>query len=102
MKTLPSDVIETNGKVSIVFHSGVRKDIPNEKLTVAFEKYFVDGYSGFDFHDKFNNGISPPEYVMYGKIERETEKMYVLDLISEDGTKKWHGWCPKKCCKIER
>ncbi len=72
----------------------------DDKVKVVFESYFITGFPGFDFHDKFNNGIAPFEKVMYGKILKETDKMYYFDLHSISGDKKWVGWSPKKSCTV--
>ena len=68
---------------------------------VVFQDYIVHPYDGFDFHTKFNNDVPPPENVMYGYIEKETEKMYFFNLTSSDKTKHWRGWCPRKSCSVE-
>ena len=85
----------------LIFHRS-SKSISTNKVRVVFEKYFVDVYNGFDFHEKFNHGIAPKAYVMIGEIRKETEKMYLLKLYNETSKEKWSGWCPKKCCKIEK
>lgn len=75
------------------------KQLTNQlENTFKFENYIVKPFQGFDFHDKFNKGIAPPEIVMSGYIDRETEKMYYLKLHSLD--KIWEGWCPKKSVTI--
>lgn len=71
-----------------------------KELCVVFEDYIVQPFEGFDFHDKFNNGVPPYDKIMYGTIERETEKMYYLKVHSITSDKIWTGWCPKKSCKI--
>lgn len=80
-----------------------RKDnaINKREVKVKFEKYFVTGYKGFDFHEKFNKGIYPTDVVMIGTIEKETEKMYYFKLHDETNNRNWEGYCPKKCCKVE-
>lgn len=72
----------------------------DDTVRVEFENYIIFPFEGFDFHDKFNRGIPPYAKVMYGKILRETEKMYYFDLCSETSDKHWVGWCPKKSCKV--
>ena len=72
------------------------------EIRVTFENYFITGFPGFDFHDKWNNGIAPFDKVMYGKILKETEKMYYFELHAETGDKCWTGWCPKKSCTVRR
>lgn len=67
---------------------------------VTFADYIINPYEGFDFHKKFNHDVPPPEQLMYGIIEKETEKMYYFNLKNSDGTKHWMGWCPKKSCKV--
>lgn len=71
------------------------------EIKVVFEDYFITGFPGFDFHEKFNNGVYPFDKVMYGKIVKETEKMYFFELHTETSDKKWCGWCPKKSCTIK-
>ena len=69
--------------------------------TFIFEDYIIRPFEGFDFHDKFNNGIAPPEKVMVGKIIKETEKMYFIEAESLFDIKTWKGWVPKKSVKID-
>lgn len=78
------------------------KDKAQEKdgETFVFEDYFIKPFKGFDFHDKFNHGIAPPEKTMYGNIIKETEKMYYIKVESLFSTKEWTGWTPKKSVKI--
>ena len=75
------------------------KSTQKEQATFIFEKYIVKPFEGFDFHDKFNNGIAPPDIVMGGTVERETEKMYYINANSPAGT--WSGWVPKKSVRVE-
>lgn len=70
-------------------------------IKVTFENYIINPFPGFDFHDKWNNGIKPYAKVMYGKIINETKGMYQFELHSESSDKVWRGWCPKKSCTIE-
>lgn len=84
----------------IVFYKNDRQNANKGTVRVEFENYIVFPFEGFDFHDKFNNGVPPYSKVMYGKILRETDKMYYFDLFSETSDKHWVGWCPKKSCKI--
>lgn len=83
----------------VFFKSGKNLEDVSEK-TFSFESYIVKPYAGFDFHDKFNKGIAPPEQVMNGFIVKETEKMYYLKLHSNLTNKIWEGWCPKKSVKV--
>lgn len=83
----------------VFFKSGKNLEDVSEK-TFSFENYIIKPYAGFDFHDKFNKGIAPPEQVMNGFIVKETEKMYYLKLHSNLTNKIWEGWCPKKSVKI--
>lgn len=83
----------------VFFKSGKNLEDVSEK-TFSFENYIIRPYVGFDFHDKFNKGIAPPEQVMNGFIVKETEKMYYLKLHSNLTNKIWEGWCPKKSVKI--
>lgn len=90
----------------IVFYQGnyqqEKEAFKDYECKVTFKPYFVKGYTGFDFHDRYNNGIAPKHYVMYGKILKETENMYKLQLgtVTDDYT--WTGWCPKKSCTVEK
>lgn len=68
---------------------------------IIFQEYFVKGFDGFDFNEKWNNGVYPPDIVMYGSIIEETENMYKLKLSDNNDRNQWTGWCPKKCCKVE-
>ena len=96
-------IIEGNGIddfKEIIFNK--KSFISNKKeVRVTFEKYFVTGYNGFDFHEKFNKGVYPTDIVMVGSIEKETEKMYYFKLHDEMNERQWEGYCPKKCCTIE-
>ena len=69
-------------------------------VKVIFANYIVNPYNGFDFHEKFNNGIPPYSTTMYGTIDKETEKMLYFSGHSDSDNKMWHGWCPKKSCTI--
>lgn len=89
--TTATEIIFSDKKV-------VAQDEP-KLLTVVFEQYIVHPYGTFDFHDKFNNGIAPPEATMQGVILKETEKMLYLNVHTSKGVA-WTGWCPKKSCKI--
>lgn len=70
------------------------------EIKVTFADYIVKPFEGFDFHEKFNNGTPPPCKKMFGKIIKETEKMYKFDLQTETGSNKWCGWCPKKSVEV--
>jgi hypothetical protein len=72
----------------------------NFEIKVIFADYIVKPFPGFDFHDKFNGGIAPPNKKMFGKIIKETEKMYKFDLQSESGSNHWIGWTPKKSVEV--
>ena len=72
-----------------------------QRVRVTFATYFVTGFPGFDFHDKFNHGVAPPATTMYGEITKETEKMYYFKLKSETGDSTWEGYCPKKSCTVQ-
>lgn len=74
-------------------------ELPGAKKLFLFESYFVKPFEGFDFHEKFNRGVPPPEILMEGEIIKETEKMLYIDCGA--GEKRWSGWCPKKCVKIK-
>lgn len=78
------------------------KEVPNPDIekTFIFDDYIVKPYEGFDFHDKFNGGLPPYQKVMYGKIIKETDKMYQLVARTADGFKIWAGWVPKKSMRI--
>lgn len=82
----------------IVFFKENKKE--DNGKTFMFEDYMIKPFKGFDFHDKFNKGIAPPEKTMYGSIVKETEKMYYLKLESLISNKTWEGWSPKKSVKI--
>ena len=70
------------------------------EIKVTFADYIVKPFDGFDFHEKFNNGTPPPHKKMFGKIVKETEKMYKFDLQTETGSDRWCGWCPKKSVEV--
>lgn len=84
---------------NIVFLKNGNKKLISE-ITVVFKDYIVKPYQGFDFHDKFNKGVPPPEKIMFGCILKETEKMYFLKLRTKDNSKTWSGWCPRKSLEI--
>ena len=89
----------TNGNTITVHRYS---DMPVIKeIKVIFEDYFITGFPGFDFHEKFNNNIPPFDKVMYGKIIKETDRMYYFDLHTETSDKQWMGWCPNKSCTIK-
>lgn len=84
----------------VVFkRSGIQLADTSDKI-FSFKDYIVTPFEGFDFHDKFNKGVAPPELVMYGIIEKETEKMYFISVKNADGTKRWKGWVPKKSVTV--
>ena len=93
---------DEQGNVISVTFSKDNNATDEEEYKVIFEDYFITGFDGFDFHKKWNNDIPPFEKIMFGKIEKETEKMYYLNVYNTSHTKQWTGWCPKKSCKIER
>ena len=76
----------------------------NEQKTftvkVIFADYFVRPFPGFDFHEKWNNGIPPHDTTMYGNILKETNGMWYMEVHSLSNSSIWVGWCPKKCCTI--
>ena len=82
----------------IIFY---KKDNNQRYIKVTFENYIINPFEGFDFHDKWNNGIKPYSKIMYGKVVDETKGMYKFELHSESNDKLWLGWCPKKSCRIE-
>ena len=86
---------------SIIFHKqgDTAKDF---EIKVVFFDYIINPFNGFDFHKRFNKDNPPPIATMFGKIEKESEKMYFLDVHSEDMSKHWRGWCPKKSCTITK
>lgn len=84
----------------IIFFKSNRNLSDKTEKIFSFEKYIIQPYDGFDFHDKFNKGVAPPEQVMQGCIIKETEKMYYLKLHSTYSGNVWEGWCPKKSVKI--
>lgn len=79
-----------------------RTSTPTEPIIkVVFADYIIKPFKGFDFHDKFNDGVPPYNKVMYGKIIKETPGMYYFEVRSETSNDMWRGWCPKKSCTIE-
>lgn len=66
----------------------------------VFKDYIVHPFAGFDFHDKFNKGIAPPDLVMYGCILKETEKMYYIKAHTVENSKYWEGFIPKKSVTV--
>ena len=84
---------------NFVFHSKKETDSKDHKK-IVFEDYFITGFPGFDFHDKYNNGVAPFAKVMYGEILKETEKMYYVSVHSDSSDKRWVGWVPKKSCTV--
>lgn len=84
----------------VTFKRNGNQLVDTSNKIVTFMDYIVKPYEGFDFHKKFNNDVPPPEKVMVGIIEKETERMYYFNLRSEDGTKQWRGWCPRKSCSV--
>lgn len=96
---VPSDIVPDDFN-KIVFYKSDSKSA--DEVRVVFEDYIIKPFVGFDFHDKFNNGVPPYSKVMYGKITKETEKMYQFSLHSETSTSIWNGWCPKKSCSVVR
>ncbi len=90
-------LFDENGD-SIIFHKVAKQY--NDEVCVTFENYFITGFPGFDFHEKWNNGNAPKEKTMRGRIIKETEKMYFFELHSTSSDYFWNGWCPKKSCKV--
>lgn len=70
-------------------------------IRVEFADYILNPFPGFDLHDKWNNGVAPYDKVMYGKITKETEKMFYFEVHSETSGNLWCGWCPKKSCTVK-
>lgn len=139
LKTLPHTVdgsdIESipNDFDKIVFHkvgSGNAVSELPKTLVITFEDYIIKPFNGFDFHEKFNNGIAPPFKIMEGEVIKETEKMVYLSCGAHPVTSKfcnhclkygvvnylcddckklynsidtimWAGWCPKKSVNIK-
>ena len=75
--------------------------VRRKEKTVVFEDYILHPFPGFDLHEKWNNGVAPPERTMYGDIIKETTGMYLLSLHTETTGLSWTGWCPKKSCRIK-
>lgn len=69
-------------------------------VKVEFADYIVKPFDGFDFHDKWNNGIPPFGKVMYGDILKETDGMWYFELHPLSNFNTWRGWCPKKSCTV--
>ena len=94
------DFPESFSEITFMRSNKTLDDKSLEKVFV-FEDYIIKPYQGFDFHDKFNNGIAPPEKTMQGFILRETEKMWYLSVHTFDNMKFWMGYCPKKSVRID-
>lgn len=69
-------------------------------IRVEFADYFIKPFEGFDFHEKWNNGVPPFSKVMYGNILKETNGMWYFELHPATSTNIWRGWCPKKSCTV--
>lgn len=108
LKKLTTAHFEVDGKTEKDFPESfseilfLKKNKNNDLIKVIFENYIINPFPGFDFHEKWNNGIKPYAKIMYGKIIDETKGMYQFDLHSESDNKIWRGWCPKKSCTIEK
>lgn len=89
---------QTEDGAILFVHDG--QNSPQSTKKVVFEDYFITGFPGFNFHDKYNNGVAPPSRVMYGDIIKETEKMYQVRVHTSSSDKSWTGWVPKKSCTI--
>lgn len=74
--------------------------VDTSEKTFIFEDYIIKPFEGFDFHKKFNKNIPPPAKIMQGQIIRETEKMYYIKVHTQDTSKMWEGFVPKKSCKV--
>jgi hypothetical protein len=74
--------------------------VSKDSIKVIFEDYFINPYPGFDFHERFHNKTPPYAQIMYGKIEKETDKMYYFKVHSDVSSRIWEGYCPKKSCKV--
>ena len=86
----------------VVFYKKTPHEIDPNEIKVVFADYMINPFPGFDFNEKFNKGINPPERTMYGKIIKETEKMYMLELYSKNTGNQWRGWSPKKSITISK
>ena len=84
----------------IVFKSTQKEIKVDMEKTFIFEDYMIKPFKGFDFHDKFNQGVPPPEKTMKGIILKETEKMYYVKLSSYTSNATWIGWTPKKSVRV--
>lgn len=84
----------------IVFARESSSDISINEIKVVFEDYIIKPFEGFDFHDKWNNGVPPYSKIMYGTITKETQGMYYFEVHTETSNKMWSGWCPKKSCSV--
>lgn len=61
-----------------------------QEYLFIFDKYLIQPFSTFDFHEKFNKGKIIPLTIMEGKIIREVGKMYYI---------KVHGYyCQSNYC----
>lgn len=86
----------------ITFFQTNRTVVDNSEHTFSFEEYIIKPFEGFDFHDKFNKGIAPPERVMRGYIVKESNKMNYVNVRTLDNSQTWTGWIPKKSMKIQQ
>lgn len=94
------DIPESFSEIVFLKSDKVMSDVTLEKVFV-FEEYFYKPFKGFDFHDKFNNGVPPPEQTMQGFVLKETEKMFYLSVHTFDNKRFWMGWAPKKSVRID-
>ena len=78
-----------------------KRNSPSSTVKISFADYFVHPFSGFDFHEKWNDGVAPPCNVLYGQIDKETKGMYHFVGNNEYCSVEWSGWVPKKSCEIE-
>ena len=91
---------ESFSKIVFIKSNKQLSDNALEKLFV-FEDYFVKPSKTFNFHDKFNNGVPPPEQTLQGFILKETDKMFYISAHTFDNKKFWMGWVPKKSVRID-
>lgn len=71
---------ELNDQTTLIVKQKDFSSKTEDLLLFTFEDYLVHPFSGFDFHQKFNNGINIPLTVMQGRVLRTVGKMYYIDV----------------------
>ena len=97
---IDTDVIPSDFS-KIVFYKSDKQlnSLIGSNVTIVFEKYILKSYMD-DFHNKFNNGCRPTQLIMHGKILKETEKMYYIDVVDNKNESNFVGWIPKKSMRV--